>query len=189
MEVDSPFRKLIQGGSFAKNLCAVVIDEAHCISQWGGDFRETYAVLDKLRALFPIGTPFLATSATLPPDALRDVRSKLSINTDTSFHLNLGNDRPNISTAVIHMDGSEDFEALRPLLDLSKKQIVFTNSRKAAQLGCKRVRQFYARNLRGQVDYLHAYRTAKAKARVMRRFRQGKIRILIATEAAGMVSE
>ena len=189
------FRKILAEDNFSKNICAVIIDEAHCISQWGGDFRKVYALLEKLRAFFPPNIPFLATSATLPPLALREVRSKLAIDPDTSFYLNLGNDRPNISMSVQQINGSDDYEALRPLLahNVSKpedmtKTIVFTNTVSGSQIGCKRVRQFFAKPLRKYVDSLHSHRTVRAKRRVMRRFRQGKVKILIATEAAGMVS-
>lgn len=180
---------------FHRNICAVIVDEAHCISQWGGDFRKVYALLEKLRAFFPSHIPFLATSATLQPLALREVRSKLAIDADTSFYMNLGNDRPNVALSVQQINGSDDFEALRPLLannvttyDDMNKTIVFTNTVNATQTTCKKVRQFYPKPLRKYVDYLHAHRTPAAKKRVMRRFRQGKIMVLIATEAAGMVS-
>lgn len=179
---------------FQENICAVIVDEAHCISQWGGDFRKVYALLEKLRALLPPNIPFLATSATLPPSALREVRSKLAIDAASSFYINLGNDRPNIAMCVQEINGSDDYEALRPLLahdvtsheDL-EKAIVFTNSVNTTQMTCKKVRQFYPKHLRKYVDYLHSLRTPSAKRRVMRCFRSGKIMILIATEAAGMV--
>ena len=189
------FRKILIEESFSKNICAVIVDEAHRISQWGGDFRKMYAFLEKLRAFFPPNIPFLATSATLPPLALREVRSKLAIDPDTSFYLNLGNDRPNIAWSVQQINGSDDYEALRPLLAMNvteatdiTKTIVFTNTVNGSQIGCKRVRLFFAKPLRKYVDSLHSHRTVKAKRRIMRRFRQGKIKILIATEAAGMVS-
>jgi superfamily II DNA helicase RecQ len=160
----------------------------------GGDFRKLYALLEKLRSFFPPNVPFLATSATLPPLALRDVRSKLAIDSDTSFYLNLGNDRPNVAMSVQQINGSDDYEALRPLLannvtktDDMTKTIVFTNTVNGTQTTCKRVRQFFPKSLCKYVDFLHAHRTPRAKKRVMRRFRQGRVKILIATEAAGMV--
>ncbi|KAF8995579.1 P-loop containing nucleoside triphosphate hydrolase protein, partial [Cyathus striatus] len=58
--------------AFTDNLKMVIIDEAHCISQWGEDFQTDYSLLSKLRLFFPPSTPFLATSVTLPPTALHD---------------------------------------------------------------------------------------------------------------------
>jgi bloom syndrome protein len=188
------FRKMLTDEKFQENICAVIIDEAHCISQWGGDFRKVYALLEKLRALLPPNIPFLATSATLAPLVLREVCSKLAIDAASSFHINLGNDRPNIAMCVQEINGSDDYEALRPLLahnvtsyEHLEKTIVFTNTVNMTQMTCKRVQLFFPKPLRKYVDYLHSLRTPTAKRRVMRRFRQGKVMILIATEAAGMV--
>jgi len=190
------FRKILKEESFNKDICAIIVDEAHCISQWGGDFCKVYALLEKLRAFFPLGIPILATSATLNQPALRDVRLKLAIDAEASFFLNLGNDRPNIAMHVKRINGSDDYESLRSHLaegvssaDDFKKTIVFTNTVNGTQRTCKKVREFFPKSLRKYVDYLHAHRTPAAKKRVMRRFRQGKVKILIATEAAGMVSK
>lgn len=190
------FREIVASPSFSRNICAIVVDEAHCISQWGGDFRTKYAALQKLRSLFPPTIPVFATSATLPPAALREVRSSLGIDTDCSFFLNLGNDRPNITYSTQIIKSSTDFEALRPLLSQNAsptssshlvKTIVFTNSIPSAQIGMRTVRSWFPDSLREYVDCLHARRTAHAKRRVMQRYRQGKVKILVATEAAGMV--
>src|ERR1700729_2153442 len=72
------FCKILTQESFSKNICAVIVDKAHCISQWGGDFRNMYAFLEKLWVFFPTDILFLATSATLPSLALREVQSKLA---------------------------------------------------------------------------------------------------------------
>jgi bloom syndrome protein len=78
------FREILTGSSF-KDICAVIIDEAHCMSQWGGNFRPAYSELSKLHSFFHI--PILATSATLNLAALQEVRSQLAINTDKCFFL------------------------------------------------------------------------------------------------------
>ncbi|KZT04201.1 uncharacterized protein LAESUDRAFT_620716, partial [Laetiporus sulphureus 93-53] len=51
--------------------------EAHCVSQWGDKFRKIFAELGRLRSLAPLHVPFLATSATLPPLVLDEIRLKL----------------------------------------------------------------------------------------------------------------
>jgi superfamily II DNA/RNA helicase len=133
-----------------------------------------YALLEKLQVFFPPNIPFLATSATLPPLALHKVQSKLAIDPDTSFFLNLGNDHPNIAWSVEQINGSENYEALRTLLvnNITKaeditKTIVFTNTVNGAQIGCKRVQQFFPKSLRKYMDCIHSHRTAKAKQWVM----------------------
>ena len=64
--------------SFMETTKVVVIDEAHCIEQWA-EFREKYTQLNRLRALVSPNVPFLVTSATLTPYALRCIRHKLSL--------------------------------------------------------------------------------------------------------------
>ncbi|KAK0475386.1 P-loop containing nucleoside triphosphate hydrolase protein [Armillaria novae-zelandiae] len=59
------FHKAIR--SISKDIIAIIVDESHCISQWGGEFRPHYAQLEKLRTLVPDGMPVLAVSATLNP--------------------------------------------------------------------------------------------------------------------------
>ena len=190
------FRKWLTSKQTADRMIAVIVDEAHCISQWGGDFRPLYAQLEKLRSFMPPNIPILLTSATLPPAALSECCARMKVELHDSFFLNLGNHRPNIITTVIHMDGSKDYKAIRDVLpnpnsvtskDDLRKTIIFTNSVNLTQVLCRDVRRYYGTNFRIHIDFLHAHRTAKAKRRVMKLFRKGVIKILIATEAAGMV--
>ncbi|KAK7043414.1 bloom syndrome, partial [Favolaschia claudopus] len=189
------FRKWLKSEATTKRILAVIIDEAHCASQWGGDFRPHYAALDSLRTLLPVGIPVLATSATLNPQALNEVCSGLNIDRDESFFLNLGNDRPNITPRIVQMNSSKDYKAVedefpkpetvQSIADI-KKSIVFTDAVKKTQVLCRRLRRRYPQLPRGAIDFLHAHRTAKAKRRIMKQFRKGKIKILVSTEAAGM---
>jgi len=122
--------------------------------------------------------------------------SKLAIDAEASFFLNLGNNHPNIAMHVEHINGLDDYESTRSHLaegvssaDDFKKTIVFTNTVNRTQRTCKKVCEFFPKSLRKYVDYLHAHQMLAAKKRVMQRFHQGKVKILIATEAAGMVSK
>ncbi len=190
------FRQVLSSSSF-QDICAVIIDEAHCISQWGGDFRTAYSELSQLRAFFPPHIPIIGTSATLAPAALREVVASLGISIDNSFFLNLGNDRPNIDFSVRNIKAADDFTALQPLLTRRPvpstrndviKTIIFVNAVATSQLITRAVRRWFPPHLRQHVQYLHAHRSSRAKHKTMQRFREGKIMILIATEAAGMVS-
>ncbi|KAL1701333.1 P-loop containing nucleoside triphosphate hydrolase protein [Schizophyllum commune] len=186
------FRKILLSEDFRKDVAAVVIDEAHCVEQWS-DFRNHYKHLGKLRSLYPNNVPFLATSATLPPETLTRVCNDLHIELADAFFVNLGNDRPNITPHVHQIRNAHDYAALKSLLPLDacgpedmEKTIIFFNDVKASQKACRKLRELFPKHLRNYVDYLHARRAASAKRRVMRRFRSNKIKILIATEAAGM---
>src|SRR6267154_4930603 len=110
------FREILTDENFSKNICAIIVDEAHCISQWGGDFRKLYALLEKLHAFFPLGIPILATSAMLNQPVLCNVHSKLAIDAEASFFLNLSNNYPNIAMHVERINGSDNNESLRSYL-------------------------------------------------------------------------
>ncbi|KAM6493656.1 hypothetical protein JOM56_010017 [Amanita muscaria] len=131
------FRKWLLSKESTDKIMAIIIDEAHCISQWGGDFRPSYAQLEKLCSFMPPNIPVLLTSATLPPAALSECCARMKVVLVDSFFLNLGNHHSNIVTAVLHMEGSNDYKAIYDILpdpnaissgtDLPKT-IIFTNS-------------------------------------------------------------
>ena len=76
---------ILSKDGFSTALHAVCIDEAHCISLWGGSFRPDYAGLGMLRGRFPKNVPFVVASATLPSHVLNDVRHKLQLGSDTKM--------------------------------------------------------------------------------------------------------
>ena len=86
------FSKLMRTPKFTQDILAFVVDEAHCISQWGDLFRKKYADLWKLRSFVPDYVPILATSATMPPHILNDIWLKLCLSETCTFTVNLGND-------------------------------------------------------------------------------------------------
>ena len=100
------FSALLRSADFMKNAATICVDEAHCVSQWGDDFRKRFADLGKLRSYAPSSVPLLATSATLHPKALEEVKSRLHLHDDSTFFLNLGNDQSNITMAVCQMKGA-----------------------------------------------------------------------------------
>ncbi|KAF8816985.1 P-loop containing nucleoside triphosphate hydrolase protein [Phlegmacium glaucopus] len=165
------FRNVLTSSNF-QDITAIIVDEAH--------------------SFFPPHIPIFATSATLPPAALREVCGSLAINVNESFFLNLGNDRPNIAFYAQQINSSTDYKALRPHLSHCStaqdliKSIIFTNSVNSTQLIAKDVRSWLPKHLRKYVGYLHANRTPEAKRKVMKYFRKSKLLVLIATEAAGM---
>jgi len=94
------FRQLLTSVEFSKHLCAIIIDEAHCITQWGDKFRDEYSKLGTLRSFVPTTVPFLVTSATLTLSDLVEIRKSTHLNESETFRLNLGNDHPNITWKV-----------------------------------------------------------------------------------------
>ncbi|KAJ7785523.1 P-loop containing nucleoside triphosphate hydrolase protein [Mycena olivaceomarginata] len=190
------FRQLLNTPAFAKKIAAFVIDEAHCISQWGDDFRTEYAELGTLRAFVPLKVPFMIASATLPPLVLAEVRKSLHISTDTAYHVNLGTDRPNIAWFVHHMKGAKsDLEALEFLIRTRGSEdaiielvqsMVFFDDINLAMEALEHLRDLLPPHLRGSIALYHSRRSKRSKQIIMDKFRKGEIKILLATEAAGM---
>jgi superfamily II DNA helicase RecQ len=188
------FSQLLRSPEFAKYLLSIIVDEAHCISEWGETFRKDYAELGRLRSYVPTHIPFLVTSATMPPAILLDVQHKLEFETSKTFIINLGNDRPNITPIVARMSGAAsnltalDFVLDEPRSDNPlKRTIIFFNSRELAYKGCRHLRKLISPGMARKINFIHALRANGAKRKVMRNFRSGEVDILCATEAAGMV--
>ncbi|EGO01136.1 hypothetical protein SERLA73DRAFT_26290, partial [Serpula lacrymans var. lacrymans S7.3] len=113
LTIENPqFNALLCSPAFQKCVLGYIVDEAHCISQWGGDFRPVYVKFNRLRSFVPLGTPIYAMSATMSPAVLAKVRKTLHISASKSFHLNLGNDRPNVTQELRIIAGSTDYSAL-----------------------------------------------------------------------------
>ncbi|TBU45558.1 P-loop containing nucleoside triphosphate hydrolase protein, partial [Dichomitus squalens] len=183
---------LIATPKFASRIGAFIIDEAHCIVQWGGDFRPEYSGLEKFRGLVPKPVPFLVTSATLTPSQLERTRSNLSIEGTRSFHLNLGNDRPNIKQELRLMKSASDYAALDFIVagattrEEIPRTIIFVNAVSKTHAVAHRLRAKVGELLRDEIAILHAHRAEDSKREIWRRFKDEEVRILVATEAAAM---
>ena len=178
------------------NIIGTVIDEAHCVLEWKESFRTSFGLLGKARTYLS-GKPIFAASATLTPSMIESLTDILSFTRRNSFILNVGNDRPNITTVVCRMAGGEsDYEALDFLLDEAKegkpliRTIVFFNTQNTARRACQYIRRKLPADspYREQLFSMWATKSTIAKRKIMRRFREGRINILFATEVAGMVS-
>ncbi|THH29776.1 hypothetical protein EUX98_g4410 [Antrodiella citrinella] len=180
----------------AGKIFAFIVDEAHCISQWGGDFRPAYQELAQLRAHVDLGVPVMLASATMAPDVLGECEKSMRILPERAFYVNLGNDRRNIKTEVRLMENESDLSALDDIFNFHKidnvsdipKTLIFANTRNRVQEIWRYIRSKLPPWLVNQVDFMHSLRTTRGKRRVMKRFSGLKrdISILVATEAVGM---
>ncbi|KAH9009872.1 P-loop containing nucleoside triphosphate hydrolase protein [Lactarius hengduanensis] len=100
---DRRFLDLWKSKRFVNKLRSVIFDEAHCISQWSGDFRPEYADMGRLRWLLPGHIVFHAASATLPRHVLDHVKSLLQMRPERTKEIRLTNDRPNIHLVTLEM--------------------------------------------------------------------------------------
>jgi superfamily II DNA helicase RecQ len=198
MCLDHPeFSKLLRDAKFTKNVLSIIVDEAHCVSQWGESFRKKYAELGKLRSYVPTSVPFLVTSATLPPPMLDEVLQKLCFSLKQTFIINLGNERLNITPVVCRLRGAaRDLGALTFTIDDTsctpeqhlQRTVIFFSSRDLTYKAYKHLQKLLPTDKQDQISFLHSGRTNRARTKVLQDFRDGKVHILCATEAAGMVS-
>jgi ATP-dependent DNA helicase RecQ len=155
----------------------IAIDEAHCISQWGHDFRPDYRTLgDYLPALRP--APVIALTATATPTVQKDIATQLQLHNPALFiH---GFRRHNLAIEVVEMSKPRRNEFTANLLKSpeSRPAIVYAPSRKAAE--------DLAAILGGKAAAYHAGLEPSVRERVQRHFLSGKLEVVVATIAFGM---
>ncbi len=157
---------------------AVAVDEAHCISEWGHDFRPEYRRLAELRDLFP-GVPIMALSATATERVRADIATSLRLRDPRVYVASF--DRPNL---LYRVDAKTDpVDQLLALVRRRKDEcgIVYAQSRKATERLAERLREGGA----NAVAY-HAGMDADDRARTQEAFTRDEARIICATVAFGM---
>ncbi|TLM65227.1 MAG: DNA helicase RecQ [Deltaproteobacteria bacterium] len=154
------------------------VDEAHCVSQWGHDFRPEYVQLGQLRRLFP-GVPLIALTATADPQTRADILSRLGLTQARCFVA--GFDRPNIRYSVV--DKQKPFQQLTTFLDERPGQagIVYALSR-------KRVEELAGKLAAAgwQAAPYHAGMSDADRGRVQEAFLRDDLQVVVATVAFGM---
>lgn len=162
-------------------ICLIAIDEAHCISQWGYDFRPSYLRIADIRQLFP-QVPVLALTATATPDVVDDIQERLGFRKKNVFKKSFHRD--NLQYVVRNTE-KKDEQILHILSRVPGSSIIYVRNRKRAQeVAAWLIEQGMA------ADFYHAgltthERTQKQKAWKNYNGKEG-IRIMVCTNAFGM---
>jgi len=157
------------------------IDEAHCISQWGHDFREEYGLLKILKEIRP-DVPILALTASATPIVLRDVEKRLGL-TSPARHVH-GFYRPNLYYQVETCDDENvKMRYLKQAVEQTPtgRVIVYGGTRKSVEAVARTLSRYYP-----GVDYYHAGLSPGARTKAQESYEKGESRILVATNAFGM---
>ncbi|NDW12327.1 RecQ family ATP-dependent DNA helicase [Bacteroides sp. 214] len=155
----------------------ITVDESHCISQWGYDFRPAYLKIAELREQLP-GVPVLALTATATPDVVKDIQDKLLFAQENVFRMSF--ERKNLAYIVRNTDNKQG-ELLHILNSLPGSAIVYVRNRKKT----KEITELLQRE--GiSADFYHAGVNNDAKDLRQKRWQSGESRVMVATNAFGM---
>lgn len=164
-----------------KKLARIVIDEAHCVSQWGHDFRPDYKALGRVRRQFP-EVPVMALTATATPNVIVDIKHNLSIDKCQVFSQSFN--RPNLYYEV-RVKGSGCIDSIAQMIkdDYSGQTgIVYTLSQKSTESIAKKLSQTYGIS----AHHYHAGMKPEDKVQIQRDWQRGAIKVVVATIAFGM---
>ncbi|MGV6944349.1 RecQ family ATP-dependent DNA helicase [Sphingobacterium kyonggiense] len=153
------------------------IDEAHCISQWGYDFRPPYLELTKLRELQP-KVPFLALTATATPRVVQDIQEKLGFREQNVFSKSFR--RENLAYMVFEEENKMN-RMLRVIKKMGGTGIIYVRNRKETQEVAR-----YLLNHGVPADFYHAGLNMQERMKKQDDWTHNKTRVIVATNAFGM---
>lgn len=158
------------------NLLAV--DESHCISQWGYDFRPPYLKIAEIRRYIP-NTPVMALTATATPKVVEDIQYRLGFKRSNVFQTSY--ERKNVTYNVIHE--ADKFGLMQRLFSRmnSGSGIVYVRSRKRTKMIAE-----WLQSVGTSSTYYHAGLDAKTRDGRQQQWMEGKIKVMVATNAFGM---
>jgi len=159
------------------NVNLIAVDEAHCISQWGYDFRPSYLEISSLRQIVE-HIPVLALTATATPEVCADIQERLLFREKNLLKMSF--QRENL-TYIVRQTEDKQGELTRMIQKLNGSGIIYTRSRKK----CREIAQM----LQGEgvtADYYHAGLKQEARNQRQQGWTENRYRVMVATNAFGM---
>jgi len=158
-------------------VCMIAVDESHCISQWGYDFRPSYLRIADIRELLP-DVPVLALTATATPEVVKDIQTQLHFREPNVFQKSFH--RSNLAYVVRTVE-NKDENLLKILNSVSGTSVVYVRNRKRT----KEIADFL--NLNGiSAENFHAGLKNETKDAKQSRWKSGETRVIVSTNAFGM---
>ncbi len=163
-------------------ICLLAIDEAHCISQWGYDFRPPYLEIAEFRQIIPPQIPIIALTATATEKVKIDIQEKLHFPKDDTkksvFQKSFA--RENLSYSVFRVEDKET-KLLQILNNVKGTAVVYVRNRKSTQLVAQMLQK------RGiSADFYHAGLSTDVRSQKQDDWINNKIRVIVSTNAFGM---
>ena len=155
----------------------ITVDESHCISQWGYDFRPAYLKISDIRNLLP-GIPVLALTATATPEVVKDIQERLHFAEENVFRMSF--ERKNLAYIVRKTDNKQD-ELLHILSKVPGTAIVYARSRKRTKEAAEMLSKAGI-----SANFYHAGLSNEAKDLRQKQWQTGEFRVMVATNAFGM---
>lgn len=159
------------------SVCMIAVDESHCISQWGYDFRPSYLRIADIRELMP-QVPILALTATATPEVVDDIQEKLHFKEKNVFQKSFS--RSNLAYVVRTTENKDEY-LLKILRNVQGTSVVYVRNRKKT----KEVSEFLIQN--GiSAEHFHAGLKNETKDERQQRWKSGDTRVIVSTNAFGM---
>ena len=160
------------------NVSLLAVDEAHCISQWGYDFRPDYLEIAAVRQIIGASVPVAALTATATPPVALDIQEKLCFRKENLISGSF--ERPNLSYVFRQTDNKMG-QLLKVCLGVAGSGIVYVSRRKSAEDIAAFLR---SQNL--EAECYHAGMNRDVRSRIQDGWKSGEIRIIVSTNAFGM---
>ena len=158
-------------------VCMIAVDESHCISQWGYDFRPSYLRIADIREIMP-EVPVLALTATATPEVVDDIQERLHFKQKNVFQKSFS--RSNLAY-VVRTTESKDEQLLKILNSVPGTSVVYVRNRKRT----KEIADFLNQN-NISAEHFHAGLKNETKDERQSRWKSGETRVIVSTNAFGM---